>query len=110
MPKAAAPKFDPAAFDARLVSLGIYSAELAQIIGCDASLIDRWREGRGAPDADARVLLRVLSDDHRAALAVQRVRDGFTRDMRGDAAKLAGIEAVPPDGSGHHGTTGGRPE
>lgn len=105
-----APAFDPAAFSARLTSLGIYSDELAQIIGVSAATIDRWREGRGKPNAEARVLLRVLDDDHRATLAVERVRHGFTRDMRGDAATLAGVEAVPPDGSGHHGTTGGRPE
>lgn len=108
-----APSFDYIAFDERLVSLGIYSDELAQIIGRDAALIEKWREGRAKPDAEARVLLRVLDDDHRATLAVQRVRDGVVRDWRSDGARApAGFAAVPPYGGGgeHTGTTGGRPE
>jgi hypothetical protein len=55
-----APKFDAAAFDARLVALRILSAELSEVIGRDAAVIDRWREGRGRPDADELIQLRVL--------------------------------------------------
>jgi hypothetical protein len=87
-----APKFDHKAFDARLVALGIFSAELAQIIGRDVEQIDRWREGRGRPDGEARIQLRVLDNDHVAGLAVERVRTLRTLPLRGEAMAADGVE------------------
>ena len=98
---------------ARLAELDITPAELATIIRRPADEVAAWVAGDAEPDGEAKILLRIVTDPeraHAAALAVQRVRDGFTRDMRGDAATLAGITAVPANGAGHHGPTGGRPE
>jgi hypothetical protein len=94
----------------RLATLGIAPDELAAMIRRPVDEVEAWVAGDVDPDGEARVLLRVLADDHRAALAVQRVRDGWTADLRGDGAAYAGIEGVPPYGGGHTGETGGRPE
>lgn len=90
-----APSFDYKAFDERLVSLGIYSAELAQIIGRDAAAIERWREGRGHPDDDELVRLRWLDDDADARRRVEALRRSFTQTLEGDGARYAGITGVP---------------
>lgn len=106
MPKQTSP--NPLA--ARLDALGIEAGELAAIIRRPVDEVAAWVAGDAEPDAEARVLLRVLSDDHIATLAVQRVRDRWTADLRGDGAAYAGIEGAPPYGGGHTGETGGRPE
>lgn len=70
-----APNFDFAAFDARLVKLGILSAELAEAIGVEAATVDKWRAGRGVPAADSLVRLRpILASDAAASAAVERIR------------------------------------
>lgn len=99
----------PTELAARLAELEIAAAELAAIIRRPVEQVEAWVAGDAEPDADARVLMRVLSDDHRAALAVQRVRDGWTANLQGDAATFAGIE-TPGNGSGYQGATGGRPQ
>ncbi len=108
MPKQTSP--NPLA--ARLGALGIEPDELAAIIRRPADEVAAWVTGDAEPDGEAKVLLRLVMDperSHAAALAVQRVRESYTRDMRGEAATLAGIE-TPNYGSGHQGATGGRPE
>lgn len=87
--------FDHKALDARLISLGILSAELALIIDREAAVIDQWRAGRKRPDDDERVLLRVLDRDNVAALAVARIRERQERTYHGDGAVHSGIETVP---------------
>lgn len=101
-----ASQFDHAAFNERLISLGILSAELAQIIGRSAAVIDKWREGRSKPDAEARVLLRVLDDDHVATLAAERIRSRRTQSIHGEDWQSAGVEV--PYGGGFAGADAGR--
>lgn len=96
----------------RLAVLGIEAAELAAIVKRPADEVEGWVSGDSEPDAEARVLLRLVMDPeraHAAALAVQRVRDSWTADLRGDGVAYAGIE-TPGYGSGHQGETGGRPQ
>jgi hypothetical protein len=104
--------YDFAALDQRLVNLGILSAELAAVIGREAALIDKWREGRAQPDPEALILLRLFTDparEHAAQLAVERVRHNWTGNLAGDGVARAGIDP-PGHGGGHQGTTGGRPK
>jgi hypothetical protein len=95
----------------RLAELGIAADELAAMIDRDPDEVAGWVDGAAEPDADARVLLRIVTDperSHAAQLGAQRVRDTYVRDMRGDAATLAEIE-TPGDGAGYQGETGGAP-
>jgi transcriptional regulator with XRE-family HTH domain len=102
-----APEFDFKAFDERLVKLGILSAELSEVIGVSAATIDKWRAGRSNPDAENRIRLRVLDDDHVAALAIERVRERQTRSMQGEGVERAEVEV--PYGGGYENATGGSP-
>jgi hypothetical protein len=102
-----APKFDFKAFDARLASLGILSAELGQIIGRSAATVDRWREGRATPDSESLVLLRPLADDTDALRRVNQLRRTHTRTLEGDGVRYAGIENVPYGTSDIGKVTGG---
>ncbi len=91
----------------RLDALGIEPNELATIIRRPVEEVESWVAGDAEPDAEAGVLLRVLGDDHRAALAVERVRNMRVLPLRAGTGTAAGIE--PPYGSGHQGATGGQP-
>jgi DNA-binding transcriptional regulator YiaG len=102
----------PTALADRLAVLGIEAAEVAAIIRRPAEEVEQWVSGDAEPDAAARILLRLFMDperSHAAQLAAERVRHTYTRDLRGEAAEHAGIEA-PAYGGGHTGETGGRPE
>lgn len=103
-------QFDFKAFDARLISLGILSAELAEIIGVEVSTVDKWRSGRGKPDAENLIRLRVLDRDNVAALAVQRIRSKHTHSLRGEGAEYAEVEDMPSYGGGYTGGDGGSPQ
>jgi hypothetical protein len=103
----------PTALADRLAALGgVTGAELAAIVRRPVAEVETWIAGDAEPDGEAKILLRLVMDParaHAAALAVQRVRGSFTRDMRGEAATLADIEP-PPYGGGHAGSTGGHPQ
>lgn len=93
----------------RLAALGISAAELAAIVRRPVAEVETWIEGDAEPDAEARILLRVLDQDHVAELAAERVRHMRTMPLRGgDDWQTAGIDR--PYGGGHAGTTGGQPE
>ena|ERR1051326_4029803 len=92
---------------ARLAELDIDAATLSAIVRRPLDEVEGWIDSE--PPADARVLLRVLADDHTAALAVARIRGRQVRDLRGDGMVKSGIEAIPHPG-GFTGTTGGPPQ
>jgi hypothetical protein len=84
----------------RLAELGgIEAGELALIVKRDPAEVSAWIDGSAEPDAAARVLLRIVFDperEHAVNLAVERVRNTHTRDLRGDGMTYAGID--PPNG------------
>lgn len=89
--------FDFAAFDRRLVTLGVTTDDLAAAIDRDARTVDRWREGRGTPDAGSMIRLRpILASEEAAQAAVERVRTRSTRDLRGEDAERAKARLQSP--------------
>lgn len=99
----------PTELAARLAALDIDAAEVAAIIRRPVDEVEAWVAGDAEADAEARILLRIFMDPdraHAAQLAAERVRSSYIRDMRGEAATLAGIES-PGHGTGYQGETGG---
>jgi len=93
----------------RLDELGISAVELAAIIRRPVEDVEAWIAGDTEPDGEARILLRVLDDDHVATLAAERVRHMRTLPVRrSEDWQTAAIEP-PPYGS-HDGKTGGQPQ
>jgi len=97
-----------AALAERLETLGISAPELAVIVRRTVEDVEALIEG-AEPDAETRILLRLVMDPeraHAAKLAAERVRSMRTLPLRqGEDWQTAGIE--PPYGSGHQGATGG---
>lgn len=95
----------------RLAALNISGDELAAILRRPAEDVAKWIDG-GEPDAEAKILLRLIMDPertHAAGLAAERVRHMATIPLRGNEdACTEGIE--PPYGGGYAGTDAGRPE
>ncbi len=98
------------ALTARIAELGITSDELAAILRRDPAEVEEWVTGDADPDAEARVLLRLVMDPertHAAQLAAERIRSKRTQGWGGEDWQSDGKR--PSYGSGHTGATGGQP-
>jgi hypothetical protein len=99
----------PTPLAGRLAELRVTAAELAAVIGRPVELVEGWTAGDAEPDAEAKILLRVLDNPHAAELAVERIRNGHTRNLRSDAELYGGLPSAPY-GTGDEGkATGGVP-
>lgn len=81
----------------RLDALGIAAAELAATVRRPVEDVEAWVAGAAEPDAEAKVLLRILDDDADALRRVEQLRRAFRRTWEGDhAAQDTATETVGP--------------
>ena len=85
----------------RLDALGIDAPTLAAIVRRSVEEVTTWIEN--GPDAEAKVLLRVLDNPAAAELAAEQVRNTYTRTLESDAERRDAERGITDGWGGYRG-------